>query len=79
MAAGNRPGTGKRPELVLCDEPTSALDPAGRKEILDILKSLRNKTTIVFSTHILADVERICDSIGILHNGKLVIEGTWQM
>ncbi|NLC67259.1 MAG: ABC transporter ATP-binding protein [Clostridiaceae bacterium] len=63
------------PELVLCDEPTSALDPAGRKEILDILKSLRNKTTIVFSTHILADVERICDSIGILHNGKLVIEG----
>lgn len=63
------------PELILCDEPTSALDPAGRKEILDILKSLRNKTTIVFSTHILADVERICDSIGILHNGNLVIEG----
>lgn len=64
------------PELLLCDEPTSALDPVGRKEILDVLKEIRSRTTIVFSTHILADVDRICDSIGILHKGSLAVEGT---
>jgi ABC-2 type transport system ATP-binding protein len=64
------------PRLLICDEPTSALDPIGRKEILDILSIAREKTTIVFSTHILSDVERICDRIGVLDNGKLVLEGT---
>jgi ABC-2 type transport system ATP-binding protein len=64
------------PELLICDEPTSALDPVGRKEILDILSLAREKTTIVFSTHILSDVERICDSIGVLDQGKLVLQGT---
>ncbi len=64
------------PKLLICDEPTSALDPVGRKEILDILSVAREKTTIVFSTHILSDVERICDSIGILEGGKLALSGT---
>ncbi len=64
------------PKLLICDEPTSALDPLGRKEILDILSVARERTTIVFSTHILSDVERICDSIGVLDQGKLVLEGT---
>jgi len=64
------------PKLLICDEPTSALDPIGRKEILDILSVAREKTTIVFSTHILSDVERICDSIGVLDGGKLVLQGT---
>ncbi|OPJ64636.1 ABC transporter ATP-binding protein [Clostridium oryzae] len=64
------------PELLICDEPTSALDPMGRKEILDILSLAKNKTTIVFSTHILSDVERICDSIGVLNNGRLVLQGS---
>lgn len=64
-----------QPKLLLCDEPTSALDPVGRKEILEILSRLRSKTTIVFSTHILSDVERICDQIGILHNGRLALQG----
>jgi ABC-2 type transport system ATP-binding protein len=64
------------PKLLICDEPTSALDPVGRKEILDILSIARERTTIVFSTHILSDVERICDSIGVLNNGKLVLQGT---
>lgn len=64
-----------QPKLLLCDEPTSALDPVGRKEILEILSRLRSKTTIVFSTHILSDVERICDQIGILHNGTLALQG----
>ena len=64
------------PKLLICDEPTSALDPLGRKEILDILSVARERTTIVFSTHILSDVERICDSIGVLDQGKLVLQGT---
>lgn len=63
------------PELLICDEPTSALDPIGRKEILDILAVVGEKTAIVFSTHVLSDVERICDRIGILHGGRLVLQG----
>lgn len=64
------------PKLLICDEPTSALDPIGRKEILDILLSVKGKTTIVFSTHILSDVERICDHVAVLHKGSLVLNGT---
>jgi len=63
------------PKLLICDEPTSALDPIGRKEILDILSVAKQKTTIVFSTHILSDVERIADSIGLIDEGKLMLEG----
>lgn len=63
------------PRLLICDEPTSALDPVGRKEILDILEKVKEKTTVVFSTHILSDVERICDKIAILHQGNLVLQG----
>lgn len=64
------------PKLLICDEPTSALDPVGRKEILDILFAVKEKTTIIFSTHILSDVERICDKIGVLHEGTLKMQGT---
>lgn len=64
------------PRLLICDEPTSALDPIGRKEILDILYQVKGKTTVVFSTHILSDVERICDHIALLNNGKLALSGT---
>lgn len=64
-----------KPRVLLCDEPTSALDPAGRREVLDILKSIATETTVLFSTHILSDVERICDTIGILDGGRLVLEG----
>lgn len=64
------------PELLICDEPTSALDPVGRKEILDILSTVKNETTVIFSTHILSDVERICDEITFLHGGKIALQGT---
>ena len=66
------------PKLLICDEPTSALDPVGRKEILDILLAVKEHTTVLFSTHILSDVERICDRIGFLHKGKLVFSGTME-
>ena len=65
-----------RPKLLICDEPTSALDPMGRKEILDILKQIKGQTTVVFSTHILSDVERICDRVAVLSKGHIVLAGT---
>lgn len=65
-----------RPKLLICDEPTSALDPVGRKEILDILRKIKGTTTVVFSTHILSDVERICDRVAVLHHGNIAISGT---
>lgn len=64
------------PMLLICDEPTSALDPVGRKEILNILVSAKKYTTVLFSTHILSDVERICDEIAFLHNGYIVKSGS---
>ena len=64
-----------RPRLLICDEPTSALDPLGRKEILDILLSAREQTTILFSTHILSDVERICTDVALLDQGLAAIQG----
>ncbi len=65
-----------RPKLLICDEPTSALDPAGRKEILDILLAAREQTTVLFSTHILSDVERICTEVAFLNEGKISMQGT---
>ncbi len=65
-----------RPKLLICDEPTSALDPTGRKEILDILLAAREQTTVLFSTHILSDVERICTEVSFLHDGKIAMQGT---
>lgn len=64
-----------RPKLLICDEPTSALDPVGRKDILDILMAVREQTTVLFSTHILSDVERICTDVALLDNGTVSIQG----
>jgi ABC-2 type transport system ATP-binding protein len=63
-----------QPRVLLLDEPVSALDPAGRKAMLDIMGDLRGEMTIFFSTHILNDAERICDEIGIIDQGRLVIQ-----
>lgn len=64
-----------RPKLLICDEPTSALDPVGRKEILDILLAVREQTTVLFSTHILSDVERICTDLAFLNEGVADVQG----
>ena len=65
-----------RPKLLICDEPTSALDPVGRKEILDILLAVRQQTTVLFSTHILSDVERICTDVAFLDHGVADMQGS---
>ena len=64
-----------QPKLLICDEPTSALDPVGRKEILDILLAVKEQTTVLFSTHILSDVERICTDVAFLNDGVVSIQG----
>lgn len=64
------------PKLLICDEPTSALDPLGRKEILDIILKIKDFTTVIFSTHILSDVEAICDHVVVLDKGKNVLKGS---
>lgn len=64
-----------RPKLLICDEPTSALDPIGRKQILDILKNVSSETTVIFSTHILSDVERICTDVAVINDGVIEMNG----
>jgi ABC-2 type transport system ATP-binding protein len=63
------------PELLILDEPTSALDPAGRAEMLARVAAMRGRRTVIFSSHILADVQRIADQVGILRAGRLLYQG----
>ncbi|HEY7092694.1 MAG TPA: ABC transporter ATP-binding protein [Ktedonobacterales bacterium] len=62
-----------RPEVLFLDEPASALDPAGRHEILDIIAGMRGGATVFMSSHILGDVERVCDTVAILDKGRLIV------
>lgn len=61
------------PEVIILDEPVSALDPIGRKDVLRVIEKLKENRTILFSTHILSDVDRICDDVVIINRGKLVV------
>jgi ABC-2 type transport system ATP-binding protein len=63
-----------RPPVLLLDEPVSALDPEGRRDMLATIHSLGRTSTVLFSTHILNDVERVCDRVAILDRGRLVTE-----
>jgi ABC-2 type transport system ATP-binding protein len=63
------------PQVLLLDEPTSALDPAGRAEILDLVAAMRGHRTVLFSSHILADVQRVADQVGVLRAGRLIYQG----
>jgi ABC-2 type transport system ATP-binding protein len=64
-----------RPPVLLLDEPVSSLDPEGRRDVLGIIRGLGGGSTVLFSTHILNDVERVCDRVAILDHGRLVTEG----
>jgi ABC-2 type transport system ATP-binding protein len=67
-----------RPPVLLLDEPVSGLDPAGRKELLQLIERLRGECTVFMSTHILADVERVCDTVAIIDRGRLLAEAPQQ-
>ena len=60
------------PKILILDEPTSGLDPNQRDEIRDLIKSLQKDRIILFSSHILSEVEAICDRVLLIHQGKLV-------
>ncbi|MEI7792912.1 MAG: ABC transporter ATP-binding protein, partial [Candidatus Berkelbacteria bacterium] len=60
------------PKVLIMDEPVSALDPIGRKETLQVIEKLKKNMTILFSTHILSDVDKICDDVIIIDKGKLL-------
>ena len=62
------------PSILLLDEPVSALDPAGRKEVLEMIEGLGKSCTVIMSSHILADVEKVCDTIGIIDQGRLITQ-----
>lgn len=64
------------PKVIFLDEPVSALDPQGRKEVIDVILSLKGKVTVFFSTHILSDVERVCDRVVIINEGIILLEDT---
>ena len=60
------------PELLILDEPAASLDPMGRRDVLELLRELRHHSTILYSTHILDDVQRVSDMVAILNRGELV-------
>jgi ABC-2 type transport system ATP-binding protein len=63
------------PEVLILDEPSSALDPAGRREVLDLIGRLGRSRTVIVSTHILSDVQQVCDVVGVIDRGRLVFQG----
>jgi ABC-2 type transport system ATP-binding protein len=66
------------PDLLILDEPTSALDPSGRADMLNVVAAMRGQRTVIFSSHILSDVQRIADQVGILRDGRLLYQGATQ-
>ncbi|GAA4967683.1 ABC transporter ATP-binding protein [Actinoplanes utahensis] len=66
-----------RPELVVLDEPTSALDPLGRADVRDLLLSLRQRgVAVLLNSHLIGEVERVCDRVVILDRGRVAAAGT---
>ncbi len=64
------------PELIFLDEPTSALDPLGRREVRQIMQELRDRGKTVFlNSHLLSEIEMICDRVAIINKGRIVTEG----
>jgi ABC-2 type transport system ATP-binding protein len=64
------------PRVLFLDEPCASLDPLGRRDVLEFIARLRGGTTVLMSTHILEDVERVCDTVGIIDHGRMIaVEG----
>lgn len=64
------------PELLIWDEPTAGLDPISRRQTLDLLEAYRGKKTVILSSHILGDIDRVCDRLLVLNQGQLLFDGS---
>ena len=64
------------PDLVLLDEPTVGVDPQSRNHLFDMIESLRGQVSLIYTTHQMGEIERLCDRIVIMDEGKVVAEGT---
>lgn len=65
-----------QPSFIIMDEPVSSLDPIGRREVLNLLKEIKKEATILLSTHILSDVEELCERLVIIKNGMKIEDTT---
>jgi ABC-2 type transport system ATP-binding protein len=65
-----------RPDVLVLDEPTSGLDPNQQEEMRDLIRTLGQERTVILSTHILPEVEAVCDRALIINRGRLVADGT---
>ena len=66
------------PPLLLWDEPTAGLDPTARRFTLDLIRELGKTKTVVVATHILNDIDQICDHLGVMHEGRMIFTGSMQ-
>jgi len=64
------------PEILILDEPTSGLDPNQQLEVRQLIQTLKQKKTVLLSTHILSEAQTACDRVLIIHKGKIVADGT---
>lgn len=65
-----------QPAIVILDEPTIGIDPRQVIEVRQAIRDLQSQHTVLFSSHILSEVEQVCDRVIILHQGRIVAEGT---
>ncbi|MBI4663878.1 MAG: ABC transporter ATP-binding protein [Verrucomicrobia bacterium] len=63
------------PELLVWDEPTAGLDPISRRQTLELLETFRGRKTVILSSHILGDIDRVCDRLLVLNQGQLLFDG----
>jgi ABC-2 type transport system ATP-binding protein len=64
------------PPVLIWDEPTAGLDPAARRFTLDLIRELGRDRTILIATHILSDIDQICDHVGVMHEGRMIFSGS---
>ena len=65
------------PPVMIFDEPTLGLDVMTARTIVDFIRECRDRAkTVIFSTHVMSEVEKLCDTVGIIHDGKLLAEGS---
>ncbi|RZL19019.1 MAG: ATP-binding cassette domain-containing protein [Pedobacter sp.] len=66
------------PEVLILDEPTSGLDPNQLEDIRELIRTLGKNKTVILSTHIMQEVEALCDTLIVINNGRIVADGTIQ-